>query len=62
MANVRGVWIGLTFLILISIVIVIASGIRIIRPYQKGLVEALGPMKKCTPVDVQEIKGRESIV
>ena len=62
MANVQDVWISLTFLMLISIVIIIASGIRIIRPYQKGLVEVLGPKKKYTPVGVQEIKGRESIV
>lgn len=41
----EGVWIGLAVILLIAIVIVIASGIRIIRPYQKGLVEVLGSFK-----------------
>jgi regulator of protease activity HflC (stomatin/prohibitin superfamily) len=41
----EGVWIGLSILLLIAIVIIIASGIRIVRPYQKGLVEILGSFK-----------------
>ncbi len=43
--GIEGVWIGLAVILLIAIVIVIASGIRIIRPYQKGLVEVLGSYK-----------------
>jgi regulator of protease activity HflC (stomatin/prohibitin superfamily) len=46
MANgTEGVWIGLAIILLIAIVVVIASGIRIVRPYQKGLVEVLGAFK-----------------
>ncbi len=46
MANgTEGVWIGLAIILLIAIVVVIASGIRIVRPYQKGLVEVLGSFK-----------------
>jgi regulator of protease activity HflC (stomatin/prohibitin superfamily) len=41
----EGVWIALSVILLIAIVIVIASGIRIVRPYQKGLVEVLGSFK-----------------
>ncbi|KPJ64569.1 membrane protease subunit, stomatin/prohibitin [candidate division WOR-1 bacterium DG_54_3] len=41
----EGVWIGLSIILLIAIVIIIASGIRIVRPYQKGLVEVLGSFK-----------------
>ncbi len=37
-----GVWIALSILVGIAVVIIIASGIRIVRPYQKGLVERLG--------------------
>lgn len=43
--GVEGVWIGLAFLLIIMIVILFASGIRIVRPYQKGLVEVLGSFK-----------------
>lgn len=45
MADTTGVWLGLSIILLIAIVIVVASGIRIVRPYQKGLVEVLGSFK-----------------
>jgi regulator of protease activity HflC (stomatin/prohibitin superfamily) len=38
----EGVWLGLSILVGLAVVIIIASGIRIVRPYQKGLVERLG--------------------
>ncbi len=40
-----GLYLGLALLVGIAVVIVIASGIRIVRPYQKGLVERLGSFK-----------------
>ena len=43
--GIEGIWIGLAFLLIIMIVILFASGIRIVRPYQKGLVEVLGSFK-----------------
>jgi regulator of protease activity HflC (stomatin/prohibitin superfamily) len=45
MADMTGVWIGLSLILLVAIVVVIATGIRIVRPYQKGLVEILGSFK-----------------
>ena len=41
MAN-EGLWLGISILVGIAVVVIIASGIRIVRPYQKGLVERLG--------------------
>jgi regulator of protease activity HflC (stomatin/prohibitin superfamily) len=45
MAEIPGIWIALSLILLIAIVVVIATGIRIVRPYQKGLVEVLGSFK-----------------
>jgi regulator of protease activity HflC (stomatin/prohibitin superfamily) len=42
MAASAQLWLSLSILVGIAITVIIASGIRIIRPYQKGLVERLG--------------------
>ena len=42
MATTTEVWFGLCILVIVDIIVIIASGIPIIRPYQKGLVEILG--------------------
>lgn len=45
MAATAGVWIALSLIFLIAIVVMIASGIRIIQPHQRGLVVVLGSFK-----------------
>lgn len=45
MAATAGVWISLSILLLIAVITIIACGIRIIQPHQKGLVVVLGSYK-----------------
>jgi regulator of protease activity HflC (stomatin/prohibitin superfamily) len=44
-AATAGVWISLSILLLLAVITVIATGIRIIKPNQKGLVVVLGSFK-----------------